>query len=232
MDKSIVGICCTEKAFQAFRNAWNSTGIRPDQVLKDEDLYYIVWENILWHVTLNNKIQPLLDLMKCLDGADTKLMDIQALKRAMPYLECWLPPEKRGDGTILPDYEYLEEFLEEHLEEFLYTYIELREDGYIQCRGSNDLGFEYDWELSIPSSAVMCDPDDPEVTHEKTDIVAYALMQNHTLTEVFSKKEDAVIIKDDLLIKEREQGQQESCYEIRPIRLEWIKKKLKEEGKL
>ena len=78
----------------------------------------------------------------------------------------------------------------------------------------------------------MCDPDDPEVTHEKTDIVAYALMQNHTLTEVFSKKEDAVIIKDDLLIKEREQGQQESCYEIRPIRLEWIKKKLKEEGEL
>ena len=90
MNESNVSICCAEKAFHAFRNAWNQTGLRPDKVLKDEGLYYIIWEDILWDDVLNAKVKPLFDLMECFDKTKVymeknKLMDSTAKTNFAPF---------------------------------------------------------------------------------------------------------------------------------------------------
>lgn len=228
MNKSNVGVCCAEKAFQAFRNAWKQTGIRPDKVLKDEDLYYIIWEDILWDDVLNARVKPMFDLMKCFDKTKVRYIASREIKEeVLPYLKDILPEAKELDPNFddACDEDYCALYINEYAREYQYSCIAIHEDGYIETNGF-DLDFNYSAKLDVPSSAVLCDPDNPDQTFGKADAIAYVVIRNNdrTIQHICASETDAQILMNSMLLHDA------SAYHILPIEAEWIEKKLEEDG--
>lgn len=250
MDKSNVGICCAEKAFQAFRNAWNQTGLRPDKVLKDEDLYYIIWEDILWDDVLNARVKPLFDLMKFFYKTKVYIAARDVEETVIPYLKDVLPEAEKLLETVIPYLkdalpeaeelfkedpnfndvsaeEYLALYINEYAEKYQYFYIAIREDGYVETNGFDTLEFNYSTKLDIPWSAVLCDPDNPDQTFGKADALAYVVIRNNdkAIQHICTSETDAQILMNSMILHDVN-----SAYHILPIEEEWIEKKLEEDG--
>ena len=232
MNESNVSICCAEKAFHAFRNAWKQTGLRPDKVLKDEGLYYIIWEDILWDDVLNARVKPLFDLMKCFDKTKVYMAARDVEETVIPYLKDVLPEAEelfKEDPNFddVSDEEYFALYMNEYAEKYEYFCIAIREDGYIETNGFNTLEFNYGAKPEIPSSAVLCDPDNPDQTFGKADAIAYAVIRNNdrTIQHICASETNAQMLMNSMFLHDAN-----SAYHILPIEAEWIEKKLEEDG--
>lgn len=82
MKKSVstVGICCRGISFQLFKHSWEKAGLKPDKICKDKeyDMYYVVFDSIVWDDARNKKTKGMFEIMDILDLLDeTRLLSMK-----------------------------------------------------------------------------------------------------------------------------------------------------------
>ena len=206
MNKSIVGICCyADGAYSLFKNAWESTGCRPDGVFKDEDTYYIVWNNILWDDVINKKTAPLFDIMDYLDDVSA-FGTSSGFTNIIRYIKGLIPVAKAAADEDLEygyesDSECVYTYINSNPDRYMYACIELCDTNNVYTRGDEEIGFEFEWKLCIPDSAKPCNIDGETVEYaviRSVDQGRYVNDANESanddksIVRIFRKESDAL----------------------------------------